>query len=148
MRLFRFYIFLLLSVSFLYSCAPSATSNLISGEDLSQYQYVVWPSDITGDRELDYVMFEAYNALKNTRLEVISERQLTYSPLSETLIAHCHVSQNTSKSVVTIDFKNALTNLPVLYVKGSFGMGWGMTDDMKGAINSLKKRLLKLFPKE
>lgn len=142
--------FLLLAASllFLVSCSPSVTSNLISGVDLSKYNYVLWPSDTKGDRELDYVMFEAYSVMKETRLEVISESQLGYYPLRETLISHCHVSQNARESVITIDFKDGVTDLPVLYVKGSFGMGWGMSDDMRGALSGLRKRMLKLFPKE
>lgn len=130
------------------SCTPSVSSNLISGIDLSKYNYVLWPSDTKGDRELDYVMFEAYSIMKETRLEVISESQIGHYPLRETLISHCHVSQNARKSEVTIDFKDGLTDLPVLYVKGSFGMGWGLSDDMRGALSGLKKRLLILFPRE
>jgi hypothetical protein len=136
------------SVLLFVSCAPSVTSNLISGADLSKYNYVLWPSNTKGDQELDYVMFEAYNVLKETRLEVISESQLAYYPLRETLISNCHVSQDLRKSVITIDFKDGVTNLPVLYVKGSFGMGWGMSDDMRGALSALRKRMLVLFPKE
>jgi hypothetical protein len=136
------------SVLLFVSCAPSVTSNLISGADLSKYNYVLWPSNTKGDQELDYVMFEAYNILKETRLEVISESQLAYYPLQETLISICHVSQDLRKSVITIDFKDGVTNLPVLYVKGSFGMGWGMSDDMRGALSALRKRMLVLFPKE
>ena len=139
---------LVASLLLLVSCAPSVTSNLISGVDLSKYNYVLWPSDTKGDRELDYVMFEAYGVMKETRLEVISESQLGYYPLQETLISHCHVSQNARESVITIDFKDGATDLPVLYVKGSFGMGWGMSDDMRGALSGLRKRILKLFPKE
>lgn len=136
------------SVLLFVSCAPSVTSNLISGADLSKYNYVLWPSNTKGDRELDYVMFEAYNVMKETRLEVISESQLAYYPLRETLISHCHVSQNARKSEITIDFKDGVTDLPVLYVKGSFGMGWGMSEDMRGALSALRKRMLILFPKE
>ena len=130
------------------SCMPSVTSNLISGVDLSKYNYVLWPSDIEGNRKLDYVMFEAYNVMKETRLEVISESQLGHYPLQETLISHCHVSQSTRESVITIDFKDGATDLPVLYVKGSFGMGWGMNEDMRGALSGLRERMLELFPKK
>lgn len=147
MKLSRILFFVALLPLFV-SCAPSVTSNLISGADLSKYNYVLWPSESKGDRELDYVMFEAYSVMKETRLEVISESQLAYYPLRETLISHCHVSQNARESVITIDFKDGVTDLPILYVKGSFGMGWGMSDDMRGALSALRKRMLKLFPKE
>ena len=59
---------LVASLLLLVSCAPSVTSNLISGVDLSKYNYVLWPSDTKGDRELDYVMFEAYGVMKETDL--------------------------------------------------------------------------------
>lgn len=144
----RYLLFYVALLPLFASCAPSVSSNLISGIDLSQYKYVLWPSEIKGDRNLEYVMFEAYNVLKETRLEVISESQLAYYPLRETLISHCHVSQDSRESVIMIDFKDGFSDLPVLYVKGSFGMGWGMSDDMRGALSGLRKRILKLFPKE
>lgn len=113
---------------------------------MSKYNYVLWPSDKNGDLKLDCVLLEAYSIMKETRLEVISELQLGHYPLRETLISLCYVSQNARESVVTIDFMDGLTNLPVLYVKSSFAMGWGMSDGMRGALSGLRKCLLKLFP--
>lgn len=148
MKTIKLYLFFFCAVLLLHSCSPSATYNIASGVDLSKYKYVVWPTEINGDRDLDYVMFEAYNAMCETRLKVISEDHLKYYPLRETLISHCHASQNSRQSLVSIDFKDGLTDLPVLYVKGTFGMGWSVNEDMKGALKALRKNLLKAFPVE
>ena len=141
-------LFCTIFVSLLISCAPSVFSNFSDSKGLEKYEYVVWPSEITGSRKLDYVMVEVCGALKATRLVVVSENQIGNLPLNKTLLAHCHVSQSSIESIVSIDFKDFGNDLPVLYVKGSFGMGWGKKDDMNGALKSLKKKLLQLFPKQ
>ncbi len=143
-KLFLFGFTLVLFVS----CSPTVTSNLVRDADLSKYKYVVWPMETNGSSELGYVLFEAYSAMKETRLKVISEDDQRYYLRSETLLSHCHASQNGRESLVSVDFKDATTGLPILYVKGSYGMGSSQSEDMRGAIRGLRKGLLKYFPRE
>ena len=148
MKIAKLTILGVLTLVLFVSCSPSVTSNLVRGADLSKYKYVVWPMETTGDQGLGYALFDAYSFMTETRLKVISEDDQIYYPRSETLISHCHVSQNVRESLVSIDFKDAVTGLPILYVKGSYGMGSSLSEDMEGALRGLKRELLKYFPSE
>ena len=142
------YVFLLFALLLFVSCSPTVTSKLMNDVDLSKYNFVLWPSDIKGDRNLDYAMFELYSILQETRLVVISESQLGYYPLQETLITHCNITQSRSVSIVSIDFKDGASDLPILYLRGSFSLGWSESNNTKVALSGLRNKMLKLFSKE
>ena len=77
-RLTCFYFILAITFSLTFtSCSSSANLVVSNGVELSNYKYVCFGNEHTGDRELDDLMMMVQNEISNTRLQTIS---LSYAP--------------------------------------------------------------------
>lgn len=140
----------------LVSCS-TVESTVIKGENILNYYYLVWESNIQNNDALEYINFDIYDALKSSSLKIIPRDSLNSNIVNKTLIAQCHISSekylNNSafvygqiagassnlkeKLFISVNFKNAETNLPVFYVKSN-----NIDDD---EISSLKRRIKTLL---
>ena len=92
-RLTCFYFLLAITFSLTFtSCSSSANLVVSNGVELSNYKYVCFGNEHTGDRELDDLMMMVQNEISNTRLQTIS---LSYAPsdyLYKTLSPNIHIT--------------------------------------------------------
>jgi hypothetical protein len=134
-------------------CLSACTTNktvVSNTANLSKYQYATI-ADVMGyggSAALMNMEVEIYNALSATRLQVIGDKQV--SSLSDVqrqalLIVRFSASQNDDESVVSINFVDYLTGVPVVSCRGAYGMGWTKNDDMRVAISNAVKQMKKLF---
>lgn len=135
----------LMAALLLASCAGTGNSVIASGTDLSKYEYVVIPTDHTGDGTLRMEILNAINEIGKTRLVNISVTDINKYDKSKVLSVHIAVSQSEIESVIAADFTDYITDLPVVSVKGRFGEGMDKDGDMSGAMSAFKKQLHKLF---
>ena len=68
---------MVLSTISLASCSSSANLVISNGANLSNYKYISFGKEQTGDRSLDDIMMLVQNEISNTKLQPIS---LTYAP--------------------------------------------------------------------
>lgn len=129
----------------LTSCGASGNSVIATGANLSQYEYAIIPTDVTGDGTLHMETLNVINEIGKTRLKNIPLSDVYKYDKSKILSVHIAVSQSHIESVVTADFRDYLTDNPVISLKGRFGEGWSMQGDMNGALGALRKQLQKYF---
>lgn len=117
-RLTCFYCLLAITFSLTFtSCSSSANLVVSNGVELSNYKYVCFGNEHTGDRELDDLMMMVQNEISNTRLQTIS---LSYAPsdyLYKTLSPNIHITTEKwdgGHTYITITFYD-MSNVPALW---------------------------------
>lgn len=122
---------MVLSTISLASCSSSANLVISNGANLSNYKYVSFGIEQTGDRSLDDIMMLVQNEISNTKLQPIS---LTYAPddyLGYTLSPNIHISSEKwegGHTYITITFYDLLTDQSVAVIKSS-GIGLSIAQD-------------------
>ncbi len=139
---------LLFSTLFLVSCASSKVV-VSHGIDISQYPYVVFGKESTGDRELDDVVMAVQNEIANTKLTVISAQEglAKISNGEYVLSPNIHVSTEKwdgGHTYITITFYDYNTNQSIVVVKSS-GIGLTISQDQSIALGAVRKKLKKIF---
>ena len=92
MKRISFLIAMVLAIISLASCSSSANLVISNGANLSNYKYISFGKEQTGDRNLDDIMMLIQNEIANTKLQPIS---LSYAPddyLSHTLSPNIHIT--------------------------------------------------------
>lgn len=140
-----FFALSLMAALLFVSCAGTGNTVIASGADLSKYEYVIIPTENTGDGTLRLETLNAINEIGKTRLVNIPIADVNQYDKSKILSVHIAVSQSGIESVIAADFTDYRTDLPVVSVKGRFGEGMSKDGDMSGAMSAFKKQLHKLF---
>ena len=120
-RLTCFYFLLAITFSLTFtSCSSSANLVVSNGVELSNYKYVCFGNEHTGDRELDDLMMMVQNEISNTRLQTIS---LSYAPsdyLYKTLSPNIHITTEKwdgGHTYITITLYDMYDNQSVAVIK-------------------------------
>ena len=147
-RLTCFYFLLAITFSLTFtSCSSSANLVVSNGVELSNYKYVCFGNEHTGDRELDDLLMMVQNEISNTRLQTIS---LSYAPsdyLYKTLSPNIHITTEKwdgGHTYITITFYDMYNNQSVAVIKSS-GIGFTISHDKKLALNAIRKKLQSAF---
>ena len=141
---------MVLSTISLASCSSSANLVISNGANLSNYKYVSFGKEQTGDRSLDDIMMLVQNEISNTKLQPLS---LTYAPddyLGYTLSPNIHISSEKwegGHTYITITFYDLLTDQSVAVIKSS-GIGLSIAQDQKLALGAIRKKLQSVFGKK
>lgn len=139
---------LLFSTLLLVSCANSKA--IVShGIDISQYPYVVFGKESTGDRELDDVVMAVQNEIANTKLTVISAQEGLAKIANGEYVLSPNIHVSTEKwdgghTYITITFHDYNTNQSIVVVKSS-GIGLTISQDQNIALGAVRKKLKKIF---
>lgn len=148
MNRIRFIASFLLITILISSCATSKVV-VSHGIDLSEYSYVVFGSESTGDRELDDVLLSVQNEIAKTRLSVLSapEGSAIASKGEKVLTPNIHVASEKwdgGHTYITINFYDYSTNQSVAVIKSS-GIGLTVSHDQNIALTALRKKLIGIF---
>lgn len=147
---FSILITMVLSTISLASCSSSANLVISNGANLSNYKYISFGKEQTGDRSLDDIMMLVQNEISNTKLQPLS---LTYAPddyLGYTLSPNIHISSEKwegGHTYITITFYDLLTDQSVAVIKSS-GIGLSIAQDQKLALGAIRKKLQSVFGKK
>lgn len=130
------------------SCATSKTV-LLNNVNISKYKYVVFGTEISGDRELDDVSMEVQNYIASTDLIVLS----SYNSIDKVECLDCiltpHIHVTTEKwdgghTYITVTFYDYVGGQRIAVVKSS-GIGLTVIHDQNIALDAIKEELDKLF---
>ena len=149
LKLFLISLISVLTVS-MSSCSSSAKLVVSNNANLTNYKYVSFGKDTSGDRELDDIMILVQNEITNTKLQPIS---LTYAPddyIGYTLTPHINVKSEKwdgGHTYITITFYDLQTDQIVAVVKSS-GIGMSISQDQKLALSAIRKKLQNTFGKK
>lgn len=130
------------------SCATSKTV-LLNNVNISKYKYVVFGTEVSGDRELDDVSMEVQNYIASTDLIVLS----SYSSIDKVECLDCiltpHIHVTTEKwdgghTYITVTFYDYVGGQRIAVVKSS-GIGLTVIHDQNIALDAIKEELDKLF---
>ena len=150
MKRISFLIAMVLAIISLASCSSSANLVISNGANLSNYKYISFAKEQTGDRNLDDIMMLIQNEIANTKLQPIS---LSYAPddyLSHTLSPNIHITSEKwdgGHTYITITFYDLLTDQRVAVIKSS-GIGLSIAQDQKLALSAIRKKLQSVFGKK
>lgn len=136
-------------VGLLLMTACSSSKAVISnGVVLSNYKYVVFGSETTGDRTLDDIMMSVQNEISNTQLTVLSKNNISEDMY--VLTPHINVQSENwdgGHTYITITFYDYHTNQAVAVIKSS-GIGMTLSHDQSIALGAIKKKLQNTFGKK
>ena len=139
--------FLIAIVIILQACSTSK-STVSYGIDLSKYSYVVFGTELTGDRGLDDIVLAVQNKIAETRLKVVSEQDgLAKIALGESVLSpNIHVSTDnwTGLTLITVTFYDFETNNMVAVVK-SEGARLIISKGQSMALDAISKKLENVF---
>lgn len=142
------FISFIFSILLITSCS-SSKAVVSSGADLSNYKYVVFGKESTGDRELDDVMMMVQNEIANTNLQVVSSYNLSNVGMY-VLTPHINVKSEKwdgGHTYITITFYDYYTNQAIVVVK-SGGIGLTVSHDQDIALGAIRKKLQSTFGKK
>ena len=128
------------------SCVSSKVV-LSNGADIGKYKYVVFGSEVSGDRNLDDVVMSVQNLIAETGLRVLpeSDKSEIIEHFDSILTPYIHISSG-DKTHITVTFYDYKDNQRIAIVKSS-GMGMTVSNDHNIALNAMKKKLNNLFKK-
>ena len=130
--------------SILFNSCSSSNAVVSHGSDLSQYKYVVFGEESTGDRELDDMILLIQNEIAK-RLQVVSTQKcLELLNLGELILTpSINVKSegwDGGHTYITINFHDFDTSQSIAVVKSS-GIGLTVSHDQKIALNAIRKKL-------
>jgi hypothetical protein len=142
-----FVVFLVMGFSSCYTTNNAAVAN---SANLSSYNFATISNVMGygGSAALMNLEIKIYDALSNTRLTVIGDRQidsLSDDQKAELLLVRYSGSQSEIESVVSINFVDFLSGRPVASCRGAFGLGFSMEHDMNVAVDNALEQMKKLF---
>ena len=141
----NFYLlFFIVLQSILFNSCSSSNAVVSHGSDLSQYKYVVFGEESTGDRELDDMILLIQNEIAK-RLQVVStQKSLELLSLGELILTpSINVKSegwDRGHTYITINFHDFDTSQSIAVVKSS-GIGLTVSHDQKIALNAIRKKL-------
>lgn len=115
--------------------------------DLSEYSYVVFGNESSGDRELDDIIMAVQNEIAATKLTVVSAQDGPAKvALGESVLSpNIHVStEKWDGGHTSITFYDYDTNQSVVILKSS-GIGLSISQDQNIALRAIRKKLKKVF---
>ena len=147
MKAFR--LFSVIAVIIILQACSTSKVVVSNGIDLSNYSYVVFGNETTGDRELDDIVMSVQNEISDTKLEVVSARDgLVKIANGESVLSpNIHVSTEKwdgGHTYITITFYDYDTNQSVAVLKSS-GIGMTISHDQNIALGAIRKKLKKVF---
>lgn len=138
-------------IAFVIILQACSTSKVVvsNGIDLSNYSYVVFGKEATGDRELDDIVMSVQNEIADTKLKVVSAQDalLKIANGESVLSPNIHVSTEKwdgGHTYITITFYDYDTNQSVAVLKSS-GIGMTISQDQNIALGAIRKKLKKVF---
>lgn len=147
MKKLAFLFIFLISIS-----ACTTTKSVVSSSaNLERYNYATITDVMNygGSAILMGLEVKIYDGLYATRLQVIGDKQLqslSESQKKELLLVRFSASQSEDESVVSINFVDYTTGVPIASCIGAHSLGWTKKDDMKSAIDKAVGQMKKLFP--
>ncbi len=145
---------ILLATFLLWITAACTTSKTTVSQhaDLGKYRYA---SVINNDTyhipaELMEYEIQLFDAVESSRLQLVSDyriAELTPAQQQQLLLVKYGVSQTDQETIVTVNFIDYMTGRPVASCRGAYGLGLGLTDDLKGAIKRVATQISQTFPK-
>ena len=148
MKLCKYIMSIIVVLLMMVSCATSKTV-LLNNVNISKYKYVVFGTEISGDRELDDVSMEVQNYIASTDLIVLS----SYNSIDKVECLDCiltpHIHVTTEKwdgghTYITVTFYDYVGGQRIAVVKSS-GIGLTVIHDQNIALDAIKEELDKLF---
>ena len=148
MKLCKYIMSIIVVLLMMVSCATSKTV-LLNNVNISKYKYVVFGTEVSGDRELDDVSMEVQNYIASTDLIVLS----SYSSIDKVECLDCiltpHIHVTTEKwdgghTYITVTFYDYVGGQRIAVVKSS-GIGLTVIHDQNIALDAIKEELDKLF---
>ena len=131
------------------SCASSkSTTTIANGMSLSNYKYIIFSKEDSGDAELTDILMMVQNELSEKLVVVSQTRALFLIEQGEKVLSP-RINIKSEKwdgghTYITISFYDYDTNKSVAVIKSS-GIGWSISQDQKRAFSAIKKELHKAF---
>ena len=136
---------------FYFMLCSCASSNVYtsSRHNLSDYKYVVFGGDISGDGELSSIIMFVENEISATNLNVVSKREAIDLIYSGIKVLSPSVNVKSEKwdggsTYITINFHDFDTNELVAIVQSS-GIGLSINHDQNIARNAISQKLRDIF---
>lgn len=137
-------------IATLTSCTTSQ-SVVSQSANLNKYNYasLIDVMSYTGDASLMDAEIIIYNALENSRLQMVGDKRiddLSPSQKGQLLLVRFGVTQNNDVSTVTVNFTDYMTGKPVASCRGSLGISLDSHLDIEIAFKEVAKQIQKTFP--
>jgi len=144
-------VFLILVTIWLFnSCYTAPMSNVAPNVDLNKYSFAAIGTKTTGN---NIVLTDAHMKIQNTLLSygynVIIDSRISALDLedrSRLFYVEFSISSTVDESIYLIYLTDYLSGNIIATFKGSFGFGWNIAGDQRGAIDSAIKQMLNVLP--
>lgn len=138
-------LYTIISFLLLLSCTTSRTT-VSNTTDLSKYKYASLTDvmNYNGAASLMDIEVKIYDALENTRLEIIGDKridELSPEQKEQLLLVRFSATSNDEESVVSVNFVDYMTGKPVASCRGAYQLGLSRNMDMDGAIKKVTKQI-------
>jgi len=144
-------VFLILIIVLVFnSCYTTPTSNIAPNVDLSIYNFAAIGTKTTGNSViLTDAHMKIQNALLSYGYNVIIDSRISALDFDDRLrlfYVEFSISSTTSESVCLIYLTDYLSGNILATFRGSFGLGWDIAGDQRGAIDSAIRQMLNTLP--
>jgi hypothetical protein len=141
---------IIIVIAGLASCYTTPASTIAPNIDFSKYAFAAIG---TGESGSSVILTDAHmkiqNALVSYGYSVIVDtriKALDYEELLKLFVVEFSISSNSDESVCIISFTDVLSGNLIATFRGSFGLGWNMAGDQRGAVDSAIKQMLMVLP--
>jgi hypothetical protein len=133
-----------------YSCYTIPTSIVAPNVDFSRYAFAAIGTNVSGGSAIMDAHMQLQNSLISCGYNLIGDTRigtLTHEEQSRLFIITMGMSSSVDESVCTINITDYMTGYLLASCKGSFGLGFSITGDQNGAVNSAIKQMEKVIKK-
>ncbi|GHV58923.1 hypothetical protein AGMMS49579_26540 [Spirochaetia bacterium] len=144
-------LFLIITVILtLNACYTTPKSEVATNVDFSKYAFAAIGTDTSGSNViLADARIKIQNALASFGYNVISDTRISaldFEERSRLFYVEFSISSNLDESVCLIYFTDYLSDNIIATFRGSFGFGFNITGDQRGAVDSAIKQMLNVLP--
>jgi len=128
------------------SCYTTPASTIAPNTDLSKYKFAAIGTKTTGSNVvLADTQMKVQNGLISCGYNVIIDSRIStldYDERIKLFFVEFSITSNSSESVCLIYFTDYITGNIIATFRGSFGLGWNMAGDQRGAVDSAIKQMV------
>jgi len=133
-------------IGLLSSCYTTPTSTIAPNIDLSNYKFAAIGTKTTGSNVvLADTQMKIQNALISCGYNVIIDSRIStldYDERIKLFFVEFSITSNSSESVCLIYFTDYITGNIIATFRGSFGFGWNIAGDQRGAVDGAIKQMV------
>jgi len=145
------HIFLTICFITLFSCNTTPNNNVVPIIDMTKYEFASIGSNVTGGSTILGALMDLQNSLISCGYKIVGDTRinsmLAQEDLPKLFMVTMGLTSTKDQSVCIINLTDYVSGYIIASFRGSFGWGWGIEEDQKGAIREAIEQMEKSIKK-